>query len=287
MQMKRIKEHIPINILPSGNTERIMFLRKPFDGPPEFDAVRNAHRDGGFTFIVQESGSTSIEIDFETYCIAAPAIIVIHPNQVHRLISFDQALVSTWIIAEENLHSAYLPILHKIAPAVPLTINTAVLDLLIANAKLCLQLTERKEEKLYPLILKDLCNSLVGLVISEYLTTDEPQRTPNRYTIIANAFKTELEKSFKSIKDAGKYADRLNISTAYLNECIKNVSGRSVSAEIQQRIILEAKRLLYHSSNSIKEIAAELGYDDFSYFTRLFVKISGVTPKQFREQNRV
>jgi len=71
------------------------------------------------------------------------------------------------------------------------------------------------------------------------------------------------------------YADILNISTPYLNECIKNTTGHSISYRIQQRIILEAKRLIYHSDKSIKEIAAELGYDDYSYFTRSFIKITG------------
>ena len=61
--------------------------------------------------------------------------------------------------------------------------------------------------------------------------------------------------------------------------------GHPVSYHIHQRIILEAKRLLYHSSKSIKEIAGELGYDDYSYFTRLFVKTTGMTPLAFRTKN--
>jgi AraC-like DNA-binding protein len=81
------------------------------------------------------------------------------------------------------------------------------------------------------------------------------------------------------------YAGSLNISTPYLNECVKTTTGYSVSWHIQQRVVLEAKRLLYHSDKSIKEIAGELGYDDYSYFTRLFVKVSGLTPVAFRNKN--
>lgn len=81
------------------------------------------------------------------------------------------------------------------------------------------------------------------------------------------------------------YAKSLNISTPYLNECVKTATGNSVSYHIQQRVILEAKRLLYHSNKSIKEIAGELGYDDYSYFIRLFVKITGMTPLAFRTKN--
>ncbi|MBB5636811.1 methylphosphotriester-DNA--protein-cysteine methyltransferase [Pedobacter cryoconitis] len=80
---------------------------------------------------------------------------------------------------------------------------------------------------------------------------------------------------------------KLNISTHYLNECVKNTTGQSISSHIQQRIILEAKRLLYHSDKSIKEIAAELGYDDYPYFSRLFTKVAGMSPKVFKKKNSV
>ncbi len=95
-----------------------------------------------------------------------------------------------------------------------------------------------------------------------------------------------MEKDFKKVKNPAEYAKLLNISTSYLNECVKATTGKSVSTHIQQRIILEAKRLLFHSSRSVKEIAGELGYDDHSYFIRLFVKIVRSTPIVFRDKNR-
>jgi len=49
---------------------------------------------------------------------------------------------------------------------------------------------------------------------------------------------------------------------------------------------LEAKRLLYHSDQSLKEIAAILGYDDYPYFSRLFTKVAGIAPLNFRHKNR-
>jgi AraC-like DNA-binding protein len=67
---------------------------------------------------------------------------------------------------------------------------------------------------------------------------------------------------------------------------VKAVTGKSVSTHIQLRVVLEAKRLLYHSGRSVKEIAGELGYDDYSYFTRLFTKVVGMTPIAFRDINR-
>lgn len=88
------------------------------------------------------------------------------------------------------------------------------------------------------------------------------------------------------MKRPAAYAELLNVSVSYLNECVQKTSGQSVSRLIRERVVLEAKRLLYHSRKSVKEIAAELGYDDYSYFTRLFVKTVGLTPLTFRDKNR-
>jgi AraC family transcriptional regulator, transcriptional activator of pobA len=284
--MKAKGQHIPVNTLPEGSSRGIMFLKKRFDGPPEFDSVKRSHRDGGFTFIVQETGKTYIEIDFETYCITAPAIVFIHPEQVHRLVSFENAMLGTWIIALENIHGEYLTLLNKMAPVNPLAVSPVDMELLMQHVDLCLKLSHRQQEKLYSKILRDGCNALIGLVLSQYLPADEPEKKQNRYLNITQAFKTELENHFKTLKSPKEYAGLLHISTSYLNECVKTITGQSVSTQIRQRVVLEAKRLLYHSNRSVKEIANDLGYEDFSYFTRIFVKMAGMTPVVFRSENR-
>lgn len=134
-------------------------------------------------------------------------------------------------------------------------------------------------------IVKESCNTLLALVISQYLAESRITEKYSRFETITKQFKTALELNFTTIKSPGAYADILNISSSYLNECVKTATGNSVSCYIQQRVILEAKRLLYHSDKSIKEIALELGYDDYSYFTRLFSKIVQMTPLAFRNKN--
>jgi AraC-like DNA-binding protein len=47
--------------------------------------------------------------------------------------------------------------------------------------------------------------------------------------------------------------------------------------------MLEAKRRLFYTNESVKEIAFRLGYDDYAYFTRLFTKVCGISPTRFRE----
>jgi AraC-like DNA-binding protein len=88
------------------------------------------------------------------------------------------------------------------------------------------------------------------------------------------------------LKRPSEYASELNLSPAYLNEAVKKMTELSVSDCIRNEIVLQAKRLLFYTHQSVKEIACSLGYDDYSYFTRLFTKSAGVSPTQFRKNYR-
>jgi AraC family transcriptional regulator, transcriptional activator of pobA len=283
--MPQKNKHIPVNNLPPGMGEGIIIMRNSIDGSPNFREVERSHRDGGHSFILQEKGATHIEIDFKKYEIKAPAVMYMHPNQVHRLIRFDKATTSSWIITSENIHPEFLQLLEDLAPVVPLALNKETQTILSETASLCIQFSERKQEKLYHQILKESCNTLVALVASRYLAQSKPVQNYSRFEVITKAFRSLLERNFTTAKGPGDYAKQLNVSTPYLNECVKTTTGFSVSWHIQQRIVLEAKRLLYHSGRSVKEIAGELGYEDHSYFVRLFVKIAGITPLAFRGKN--
>ena len=96
-----------------------------------------------------------------------------------------------------------------------------------------------------------------------------------------------VEENFASNKRPGDYAQLMNISAKYLNKLIKNSLGKSPRKVIHDRIILEAKRLLIHSSLTVSQIAHELGFDDNAYFNRFFKAKAKLTPDQYRRGNIV
>lgn len=251
----------------------------------EFNNIKQSHRDEYHLFFLQEKGTTTFEIDFTQYTLKPSSILFIHQNQVHRTLAFKNATVTVCAISNENLNSKYLKLLEDIMPAKPLTLKQEALSVIYEAASLGLKISERKDEKLYHSLLVGSCETLIGLVISQYLIQSKPLDKLSRFEIVTKAFKELLERNFIIVKRPNEYAQQLNISTAYLNECIKNITGHSVSYHIQQRIILEAKRLLFHSNKSVKEIATELGYDDYPYFSRLFNKVTGMTALTFRNKN--
>lgn len=275
---------IPVHSMPPGHNIGIIVGRLSSKAIL-LEEASLAHRHDFHFFIIQEKGITTFEVDFKKYSIKKPAIFYINPNQVHRFLKTTNTTISGLLITNENLHPEYINLLEDIIPAKPLHLHSENLSLISDAATLCIKLFERKQEKLYHSILKDNCNALVALILSEYLGQLKPVEKLTRFETISKKFKTTLDLNFTSSKRPGDYAKILNISTPYLNECLKNVTGQPVSYHIQQRIILEAKRLLYHSTKSVKEIATELGYEDYPYFSRLFTKIAGMTAISFRSKN--
>lgn len=282
-RMSNRKNDIPVYTLPPGAGGGMMIMQQSLDGSPGSPQVERPHRDSGYTFILQQQGITHIEIDFQVYQLKSPAVIFIRPGQVHRVIAFEQATITTWMITSENLRPDYVQALNDLAPQNALSLTTDAVAPIVAAAALCLTLFKAKPPNR---VLQDACNTLAGLVVWEFAAQVRPAANISRFESVSNRFKKVLDAHFKTIKRPAAYADMLNISVSYLNECVHAATGSSVSDSIRERVVLEAKRLLYHSSRSVKEIAAELGYDDFSYFTRIFVKTVGETPQRFRAKNR-
>jgi len=101
---------------------------------------------------------------------------------------------------------------------------------------------------------------------------------------IVKEFKNLLEQHFTDWHKVSQYANKLNISSDYLNNVVKSSIGSNVKELIQKRIILEAKRLGLHTEYSNKEIAYRIGFSEPSHFSRFFKKVEGKPFSNFREE---
>lgn len=95
-------------------------------------------------------------------------------------------------------------------------------------------------------------------------------------------FKKLVEQYYKEMRSVNEYADKLNVSPNHLNRLIKQQSGKTASAIIQETLLLEAKSLLKYSDKTISEIAFELHFTDSSHFNHFFKQATGLSPKQYR-----
>jgi AraC-like DNA-binding protein len=99
-------------------------------------------------------------------------------------------------------------------------------------------------------------------------------------------FKELIDEQYAELHQVADYAQLLNKSAGYLNEVIKQQSGKTAIEHIHERIMLEAKRKLLHTELSIKEITYDLGFEDVAYFTRFFKRLTEQTPAAFRQAIR-
>jgi AraC-like DNA-binding protein len=100
-------------------------------------------------------------------------------------------------------------------------------------------------------------------------------------------FKTLLDTGYKTKKQVNFYAKEMIISEKRLNQATSKILGKTPKEIIDDRIILEAKRILSHTNQSIKEICYFLGFEEPTNFIKYFKKHSHFTPTEFRAKNNL
>ena len=95
------------------------------------------------------------------------------------------------------------------------------------------------------------------------------------------AFVEELERQFRDNHHVAHYARQLGVTSRQLTALSRQTTGRTAKQLIRDRLMLEARRMLYHTNASVKEIAFSLGFRDPSYFAKVFKQETGVAPRAF------
>lgn len=108
-----------------------------------------------------------------------------------------------------------------------------------------------------------------------------PPASPRSHQLMAG-FHAAIEENFHKISSVSGYARLLGVTPGHLNDTARALTQTTAGDLIRSRILLEARRLLFHSNFTVSEIAYSLGYDDPSYFTKQFRKATGFSPGDFR-----
>ncbi|WP_374459445.1 helix-turn-helix domain-containing protein [Chryseobacterium taeanense] len=115
--------------------------------------------------------------------------------------------------------------------------------------------------------------------------TSKAQRLPaDHKKEITEKFSELVNLHYKQFKTTAPYAEMLNLSPNYLNTLIKEQLALSAGRFIKNRVILEAERLLLHTTLSVTEISYELGFTDNSHFGKYFKSIKNTSPNAYRNR---
>jgi AraC-like DNA-binding protein len=112
----------------------------------------------------------------------------------------------------------------------------------------------------------------------------------NAYKRVSSLFIELLERQFPvepphqklNLRSAKDYADQLSIHVNYLNKVLKEITGKTTTELITERVVKESKILLKHTDWNVSEIAYSLGFDEPSHFNNLFKKHTQLSPRAFR-----
>ncbi|PWN72049.1 AraC family transcriptional regulator [Chryseobacterium phosphatilyticum] len=132
--------------------------------------------------------------------------------------------------------------------------------------------------KTYIQLILAICSKQKSSIEGGLMSTE---KIPNKN---ASEFQKLLETYYKTEKELTFYSSRLNITNNTLSKVVKKEFAKTPTQLINERVILESKKLLHLTYRSVKEIASELGFDDEFYFSRYFKKSVGYSPKNYREK---
>ncbi|UFH56366.1 helix-turn-helix domain-containing protein [Spirosoma sp. KNUC1025] len=104
--------------------------------------------------------------------------------------------------------------------------------------------------------------------------------------LLLKKYQALIDEHFRELHQVSEYASLLNVSAGYLSEVVKAQSGRPAITHIHARLVLEARRMLFHTQHALKEIAFELGFSDASYFSRFFKRETDLSPAEYRAATR-
>lgn len=249
------------------------------------------HKHDFYLTVLFTKGTGVHEIDFYSYPIKPGSVFLLNPGQTHH-----------WELSEDI--DGYIFFHSKSFYEMSFNgrrINSFPFFYSTQNPP-CVYLNGKAQEKIEDLfrevvvedqsvsILKrQKLASLIDIIYIELsrLCIDESEsdiKTANTYSIKFRELEEFIEKSFLQEKSPQFYASKLNISPKHLNRITKEMVGKTTTELITERVILEAKRLLIHGKLTFTEIAYELGYEDYSYFSRLFKKKVGENPSVFQSR---
>lgn len=257
-------------------------LRDLFDGK---DIIQELHKHDFYYILALNKGAGNHEIDFTTYEIVNHSVFFMRPDQVHQLTLKEG---STGYILQFKT-DMYFPqnketkdILRKASNKDFSQLDGNRFKRLLTILTYIFEEYTSKTEGYQAIIKANLGLFFLELFRHHQNTKNTTNNINQYYQERLEEFLDLIETNVSSHKHASQYATLLNLSAYRLNAITKITIGKTSTDLINEYTILEIKRWLLATSNQVKQIAYNLGFEDVSYFSRFFKKHTGYTPEVFR-----
>jgi AraC family transcriptional regulator, transcriptional activator of pobA len=262
------------------------YMTKLEDLVRDFKGIDQSHSHSFYMVMYVKNGSGTHTIDFVSYPIQANQLFFLTPGQVHNWVLAPETEGYTLFFEANFFSTFYTQRLGEYA-FFHTNQHAPVLNIVNENLKFEQLFTEAFQEftdtkpNRNDVFLAQLF-ILLENINRHYESLQNPEINAQFFKI--RQFEDLMNQHFLEKKEIKDYADLMHISPNYLNAVCKNFLNKTASQMLHERLVVEAKRLLTHSKLSIKEIVYHLGFNDTSYFTRFFKKLTNKTPVEFRKE---
>ncbi len=251
------------------------------------------HRHDFFEIIWLKNGAGVHQIDLQDHPYQGSVVFVLSPGQIHRIapskksdgyvLKFRPAALGTADdFADLMLETFISDPAAQLSPVIPIAKNlTPQLDELFSTLSDEFNGEQRDSHHIVAASLRILITQLSRLRRQRHESTTlaaDPQHALYR------TFRLLLERHHRAEHAVQSYARLASASVKQLNRATRTFAGKSVGEMIADRLVLEARRELYHGDGSIKSLAYGLGFTDPAYFTRFFKKQTSESPQEFRSR---
>jgi AraC-like DNA-binding protein len=255
--------------------------------------IDKPHKHNSYLVVLFTKGTGVHEVDFNSFKVKPGSVFLLNPGQTHHWELSDDVEGYIFLHSKNYYDQSYS---HNTIDSFPFFYS--------AQNTPCIYLSKTDESKInslfaeileeynsdFMLKYRKICSLLDILYIElSRLHVGKNYRkvfSSSGYSMRLKQLEQLIDNNFMEIKSPARYAALLNISPKHLNRISQTLVNKSTSELITDRVMLEAKRLLLHSENTVSEIAELLGYQDYSYFSRLFKKACGETPSEFAKHYR-
>ncbi|WP_339705580.1 helix-turn-helix transcriptional regulator [uncultured Kriegella sp.] len=253
--------------------------------------VYKPHKHDFFLCVLFLKGSGVHEVDFNSYPIERGSVFFLQPGQTHcwEFHSPPQGYIffhtrSFYEFSFSNTKLTQFPFYYSYKNPPHLSLTTSeVLRFAKCFDEINVEYHQEsiyKEQKLASLI------TIIYIDLSRLYADfgDSKKNSSPTYLKTIEVLDKLIETGYKTQKSAQFYANELNITPKHLNRITKTTINKTTTELITERILLEAKRLIVHSNNSLTTIAELLGYEDYAYFSRVFKSKTGSSPLAFKKR---
>ncbi|WP_221409114.1 helix-turn-helix domain-containing protein [Reichenbachiella versicolor] len=279
--MSKLKQNLSAPLIDSTN-----FYVFDSDHVPVQLQQLTPFRNDFYALIFVLKGEMDIKIDFKHYRLQSQNVGFISPNQVID-VNDKQVEFAFGILFKKDFlllpidWLQKLPLFHRFHSTPILTLSDTEQNLI--SSCLSQMINEQMSSSAYKYDILKANLILVLAHLSRIYSQSKLESEPKQNKVILE-FETLIEKHYMSIRLVNEYADMLYMTPQNLNRVCKNITGLTASELINKKILLETKRFLIYTDNSIEEIAYTFNFYDNSYFTKYFKKATGLTPKQYRKE---